>query len=192
MKIYPHTFSGRRASQSEYELKSLIEFLKNNSVKRYLEIGARDGDTFHEIVSSINPDYALAVDLVGGLWGKITTEKKLINAIHDLKKKSYNVELLLGDSQSEEVIQYISNIEKFDAVFIDADHTLEGVTKDWNNYKQVADIVIFHDIIGSGQKENVFGNIVEVPILWENLKKEYDHIEFIDEDSKMGIGVIFI
>lgn len=188
---YPHTFSGRRASQSKYELTCLINLLKEKNIKRYLEIGAREGDTFHEIVAHIKPDYALAVDLPGGLWGKASTKENLVKSVSDLKSKGFNTEYLFGDSGSEEVVSHIQNMQKFDALFIDGDHTLEGVTRDWENYRTMADMIIFHDIVGYNEKEKVKNNKVEVPILWEILKTNYNHVEFIDQDSNMGIGVIF-
>lgn len=191
MNPYPYTFSGRRASQSQYELSSLIDLLRKYNVKRYLEIGAREGDTFHEIVTLVKTDYALAVDLPGGLWGKSSTKNNLSIAISDLKSRKYNVEAILGDSSSQEIVSRIQKMEKFDAIFIDGDHTLEGVTRDWENYKDMANIIIFHDIVGHNEAEKVSNMKVEVPILWERLKKEYQHLEIVEDGSNMGIGVIF-
>lgn len=189
-KVYPHTFSGRKASQSEYELSCLINFLKEKNIKRYLEIGAREGDTFHEIVTHIKPDYALAVDLPGGLWGKNSTKDSLIKSVIDLRNKGYNTEYLLGDSSDTNVVSHIKDIGKFDAIFIDGDHTLKGVTRDWENYRDMGDIIIFHDIVGYDQIEKANNNKVEVPILWNEIKQGRSFLEFIDDESKMGIGVI--
>lgn len=190
MKHYPKTFSGRRASQSEYELSSFINLLKDRGVKTYCEIGAREGDTFHEVVKSLDTEYALAVDLPGGLWGKITTQHALKDAIKDLNDNGSHSDVIFGDSQAHEIIEKIHAKGPFDAILIDGDHTIEGVTKDWENYKDLSNIIAFHDIVGTGQAERVSGNKVEVPILWGQLKKEYEHIEFIDKESTMGIGVI--
>lgn len=189
---YPYTFSGRRASQSKYELEKLIEFLREKSVKRYLEIGARDGDTFYEIVKALGKDaQCVAIDLPGGLWGKALTSRNLDRAVKNLKEQGYDAHYALGDSTSSEIIDYVRSFGHFDAIFIDGDHTLDGVTNDWFNYGSMGDITIFHDIVGTGQSEKVSNRSVDVPILWEELKEYHEHLEIVDKDSKMGIGIIF-
>lgn len=190
MKKYNDTFSGRKPSQNEYELKSFINYLKDNGVKRYLEIGARHGDTFHEVMLNLEKEsYGLAVDLPGGLWGTAKSKDALSDAVEDLNKNGYKCQFLYANSQSIETAYIVSKMEKFDAILIDGDHTLKGVTQDWVNYKDCAPIIAFHDIVGTGQYEKVKGNKVEVPILWEELKSKYKTIEFIDNGSKMGRGI---
>lgn len=188
-----NTFSKRRASQNEHELSSFAKFLKDNNVKRYLEIGARHGDTFHYIMSFLGKDTCgVAVDLPGGLWGRSDTGKSLIAAVKDLKSKDLDVSYLFGDSTEKQTIEHITELGPFDAIFIDGDHTLEGVTKDWNNYKDLAPLIAFHDIVGIGESESVNKNLVEVPVLWEELKKTHQYTEWIGENSKMGIGVVIL
>lgn len=173
------------------ELDGLIALLKKHKVKRYLEIGSREGDTFHAVLSALPDDaYGLAVDLPGGLWGKLTTKNWLAKAIADIQKHKPEVTYILGDSQSPDVIKRIHKLGPFDAILIDGDHTLAGVSRDWHNYKDLAPIIAFHDIVGTGQREKVSGRLVEVPILWEEIKHDYEHVEFIAEGSAMGIGVI--
>lgn len=187
------TFSGRKPSQDYFELTSLIKFLKESEVKTYLEIGSRHGDTFHEIISSLPKEdtFGVAVDLPGGLWGTSKSVNTLVKVIQDLTNKGYNVDYKLGSSTSIKIVSYALNAAKWDAIFIDGDHTLKGVTADWEIYSKMSNIVIFHDIVGAGQYEKVYNNKVEVPILWESLKKEYKTLEFIGENSNMGIGVVF-
>lgn len=184
------TFSTRRASQNAFELTSFVKYLNENGVKRYLEIGARHGDTFHHVMNALpKGSYGLAVDLPGGLWGTSKSANQLQIAMFDLKNKGYDAHMLLGNSTEKDVIEQIREHGPFDAVFIDGDHTLSGVTKDWEAYRDMAPIVAFHDIVGTGQKEKVSDNPVEVPLLWETIKKDYECIEFIDHHSNMGIGV---
>ena len=186
------TFSGRKPSQNEFELSCFVALLREHSVTNYLEIGAREADTFHYIVSSLPVgSRAVAVDLPGGMWGKITTGSKLKAAVADLVSKGYRASYILGDSTDPKMIASIREMQPFDAILIDGDHRYEGVKADWMNYGTSAPLVAFHDIVGHDQAEKVHGNKVEVPRLWAELKAEHEYVEFVDEGSAMGIGVLF-
>lgn len=185
------TFSGRKPSQNEYELRSFIGLLQERGVRRYLEIGARHGDTFHEVMVSLpKGSTGVAVDLPGGLWGTDKSRSHLKRATADLKRRGYATSCLFGDSQTDATKRLIVGRGPYDAILIDGDHTLQGVTRDWLQYKDMAPIIAFHDIVGTGQAEKVNGNPVEVPILWERLRQQHVTVEFVDTDSLMGIGVV--
>lgn len=185
------TFSGRRPSQNEAEIRGFINLLCERGVRRYLEIGARHGDTFHHVVTHLpEGSNGVAVDLPGGLWGTEKSRDQLKRAVRDLQCLGYKASYLFGDSQAEATRKLIVGRGPFDAILIDGDHTLAGVTRDWNLYGKLAPIVAFHDIVGTGQAEKVNGNPVEVPILWDSLKREHETLEFVAEGSAMGIGVV--
>lgn len=185
------TFSGRRASQNEQELQGFISLLRERGVSRYLEIGARHGDTFHEVMLALPPgSTGVAVDLPGGLWGTWKSREQLQRAVADLNQRGYRCSTLFGDSQTDATKRLITGRGPFDAILIDGDHTLVGVSKDWAHYGQMAPVVAFHDIVGTGQREKVHGREVEVPILWQQLKEQHQVAEFIADGSAMGIGVV--
>jgi hypothetical protein len=185
------TFSGRIPSQNEHELRSFIRLLQSRNVTSYLEIGAREGDTFHEIMTNLPPgSRGVAIDLPGGLWGKSSTAMKLKRAIQDLKKRGYVASYWLGDSTADSTRTIVRMRGPYGAVLIDGDHTYEGVSYDFKSYGDAAPIVAFHDIVGTGQAEKKHGMPVEVPRLWEEIKVGRNFVEYIDEGSKMGIGVL--
>lgn len=186
------TRSGRAPSQNEYELRSFVDFLVDHGVTRYLEIGARHGDTFFEVMTSLPVgSYGLALDLPGALWGTIKSKASLRDAVDDLRRRGYAAELMFGNSHKVATQEAVAERGPFDAILIDGDHTLAGVMRDWELYRSLAPIVAFHDIVGAGQSEKVSGRPVEVPILWGRIKDEHEHIEFIDTESKMGVGVVW-
>lgn len=161
-------------------------------VRRYCEIGARHGDTFHEVMLSLPlGSVGVAVDLPGGLWGRSSSRPSLEAAVADLRGRGYRASVLFGDSQSMATQRMLRSRGPFDAILIDGDHTLEGVTRDWELYGDMAEIVAFHDIVGSGQAEKVSGREVEVPVLWEQLREEHRNLEIVDDGSQMGIGVLW-
>lgn len=185
------TFSGITASQNEFELSSFIAFLVKNKVTRYLEIGSRHGDTFHEVMRHLpEGSFGCAVDLPGGLWGKKGTEGSLSEACIDLSEKGYAITMILGDSGDQEIVKTVRHFGPFDAILIDGDHTYEGVKRDWDNYGDLGKYVAFHDIVGEGQFERVSRQKVQVPKLWAEIKSTNEFtVEYIDHDSKMGIGI---
>lgn len=185
------TRSGRGASQRADELIPFINLLKERGVRSYLEIGARHGDTFFEIMMSLpKGSQGVAVDMPGGPWGRQGTNYYLDAACRDLEERGYEISVIYGDSGSPWIFEKVSRRRPFDAVFIDGDHTLPGVTRDWEMYGPLAPIVGFHDIDGRGQRQRTTGEPVEVPILWDELKEAYETVEFIGSQRGMGIGVV--
>lgn len=190
MQHWVPTRSGRRASQHPFEIFSFINLLQERGVKRYLEIGSRHGDTFYLVTASLpEGSRAVAVDLPGGPWGVSSSMVALQRAGCLLEEQGYKTSVLFGSSHTEEMRASVARMGPYDAVLIDGDHTLEGVTKDWELYGNMAPIVAFHDIVGTGQFSRE--NEVQVPILWERLKKDRLYREFVGYESKMGIGVVF-
>lgn len=185
------TFSGRRASQNEIELRSFITYLNDHAVKSYLEIGARHADTFHEIMINLpKGSTGVAVDLPGGMWGKKSSVNSLIAAAKDLRRRGYKIHVILGDSTDPEIMDKVDALAPYDAILIDGDHRYDGAKQDWVNYGPLSNIVAFHDIVGEGQVEKVHNNPVEVPRLWSEIKQLYPGCtEFVDDGSTMGIGV---
>lgn len=182
------TFSGRLASQQVGELSAFVDLMKSRNVRSYIEIGARHGDTFHHVMSSLPVgSLGVCVDLPNGPWGG-NSKDSLLSACDDLIGKGYQIHCYLGDS-SVVAGQALSH-GPFDAALIDADHRYEGVKRDWLTYGPHCDMVAFHDIDGEGL--DCGGMAVEVPILWQEIKQCYNHKEFIDcqDGRRMGIGVI--
>lgn len=184
------TRSGRKASQHPGELNSLIGLFLDRGVTSYLEIGARHGDTFFEVMRSLpEGSRGVAVDLPEGPWGASGSRESLQEAVSELQNLGMGTLGVLGDSRSEAVLQRVRELGPYDAVLIDGDHRYEAVSSDFRHYQ--APITAFHDIAGHGL--TLGDKEMGVPRFWNEIKDEYEHLEIIDpsDERPMGIGVLF-
>lgn len=167
--------------QQPRELARFIDVLKERGVTKYLEIGAKHGDTFREIVSALGA-FGVAVDLPNGPWGG-NSRANLITVCRSLGSVA-----IFGDSTDPAIIREVNTFGPFDAVLIDADHRYEYVKQDYENYR--CPITAFHDIDGEGI--SLRGMPIGVPRLWKEVRGD-DYEEIIDpsDDRPMGIGVIY-
>lgn len=186
-------FSGRNPSQMPGELLPFIDFMHARGCRRYLEIGARHGDTFHQIMSTFDAGArGIAVDLAGGLWGTADSKDALLKASDDLIARGLDSHVIFGDSHSRSVIGKCGALGPFDFALIDGDHTYHAVKQDFKDYAPLCAYLAFHDIVGRKQSTRRAGVRfpVEVPRLWAEIKGDYEHWEFVEPGSQMGIGVV--
>lgn len=180
-----------------------------------LEIGTKYGGTLH-LWCSLNPTPGLNISIDmsdGGIHGGIGDE------LMDLRDERFmerfdNVHFIRGDSHSnstvEELLPYINRmmfgdldkfasgeialndltLAKLDFLFIDGDHSYEGIKQDFLMYSpfcKPGSIIAFHDINDSERhrERNVY-----VSKFWNEIKDDYEHYEFNANEDWAGIGVI--
>jgi predicted O-methyltransferase YrrM len=101
--------------------------------------------------------------------------------------------LLRKDSHQPETLSGIHEIlqgHKLDFLFIDGDHSYEGVRKDFEMYSPLvrgSGLVAFHDITPCPPPKEVFK-------FWNEVKGSYVHKEFIHHTGKgsKGIGALWV
>ena len=180
-------------AQDVKEFQQFLDLIRTEKVRSYLEIGARHGGSFNAVMRSLPPvSTGVAVDLPGVAWGRDDSESVLRRVVSDLCRDGYGAELLLGSSRDSAIIDAVAQHAPFDAVFIDGDHSYEGVREDWINYGNLARIVALHDIAGDNVVTKRTPIRVEVPRLWHEIRSEAIGAvhEFVTDARHWGIGVI--
>lgn len=172
--------------QSPWQLANLMSWLwyhvkvQGNQVGSYLEIGVFNGGTFclmTTLLKQLNP----GIRLLG------------IDNYDDPRGGGVHPDVL------PHVGQYFMNVdsmdlhvEAFDMVFIDGDHSYDGVMGDWIKHGRKAKICVFHDVAGP-----VCPDVVR---FWNELKGSLLHgygygvIEFDRTQGggkNLGIGVVY-
>ena len=177
--------------QNHAEILGATQFIRSLEITNFMEIGTDQGGTF-AIWSKLAKEGGLSVslDLPHGEFGRDSYDvNSRDNYLMSLGK---NVHMVHGDSHSAEAKKRIAEIigsVKLDFLFIDGDHTYEGVKDDFDHYKQYVKPggwIGFHDI-----KDTDFhrGANCRVDILWNELDGE--KIEYLDDSSHYG-GIGFI
>ncbi len=180
--------------QSAKELAELIELFKQENVRSYLEIGSRFGGSLWHITNSLpKGSTVVSIDLPHrNKRGEYDARTFLENCVKKLKTdKGYNVHLFLGDSTNADIVSKVKNLGPFDACFIDANHTLPYVTKDWENYGPMCRIVCFHDISWYRASLPPHTMPIDVPGFWKGLKDGFQHREIKYEPQDNGIGILW-
>ncbi len=193
--IFKKYFGVFSAMQIKEEFSELMKIVENLRPKNVLEIGTANGGALF-CFSRLSSDDGniVSVDLPEGKFGGGYEEWR-IPFFESFKKNSQKLHFLRDDSHKdstlESVIKYFNN-QKIDFLFIDGDHTYEGVKKDFEMYGPLVKeggVIAFHDI-AEGSEEYVGG----VPKFWKEVKEGRKFREFVDDWSQggYGIGILFI
>lgn len=183
-----------KSSQVESEIVGLLSELEKNPPKIILEIGTATAGTLFMFTRVASDDaLIISIDLPLGRYGA-GYFKYRIPLLKSFAGENQKIELLRCDSHATETIEKLKKIlngRGIDFLFIDGDHSYDGVKSDFLNYKDfVKDggIIAFHDIV-ENFKDASFGT----QLFWKEIKNNYNYQEFIRENPEKngcGIGLI--
>jgi cephalosporin hydroxylase len=179
-KFVRENAGGLRIWQYPNQFSKYLILLSGLGITSYLEIGCRWGGTFILTCEYLKKfgtiSKSLAVDPIDSpvaAYCNANPESRFMQAY----------------STSREFIKYLTN-EFYDVIFIDGDHSYDGVALDYHTCKGHGRIFVFHDIVNDA--------CPGVKRFWNELKAEeaaeYTFHEFTDQYSDvdgsfLGIGV---
>ena len=144
----------------------IIKELMGNKCKTVLDIGTLWGGSTITMMQSEYPSLFISIDLFSGYYNQYAGKrdgfggvdplnglKKTIEVVDENIKKTnihkHEYKLIKGNTSHKKVIDKVKSLtNNIDLLFIDGDHTKEGVLKDWNNYSGMVSkggLVVFDD-----------------------------------------------
>lgn len=187
--------------QNEFEFRIFLAELKRLEIKSFLEIGVLQGGVLARVRREF--PYANLVGIDPFPQIALTPEDEHLTASHQAwggfapviwdKEWGTFPHLVIGESQSDinRGKAYAFNGNKnFDAIFVDGDHTYEGVNRDWEMYSTMANkLIAFHDIHPTWDER------IRVDLLWSKLIVDpnlntgtlYGH-----GGDPTGIGIVYL
>ena len=181
-----------KLAQNDKEFRALLGYLRPLQPANLVEVGTRAGGSLFMLSRVLQPNATIiSVDLPGLSWGSAGSGAKKKKIAQRLRREGFTVHLVERNSNLPETAAEVSRLLRrapIELLFLDADHTFDGVLADYLNYRPLVKSnapIVFHDIIESPRTPEV-----QVHYLWRALKAFLPHIEMIGNGpAAYGIGV---
>jgi predicted O-methyltransferase YrrM len=182
-----------RPLQNRSEILRLLALLRGTGPECIVEIGTASGGTLFLLTRAAAPGATLiSIDLPGGSFGGGYKEWRA-PLYRSFARRGQALHLIRGDSHAPDTVRHLGTIlagREIDFLFIDGDHTYEGVRRDFELYRgfmRDGGLIGFHDIV-----EHTSESGCDVHRFWRELRDGYESMEFVENWTQQfgGIGVI--
>ena len=138
-----------------------------------LEIGSRRGGSLRAMAEVCVPGAIIRSIDIADVGIRATVE--------ELRSSGLDADCLICDSHDHAAVEWARTWAPYDFVFIDGDHSAEGVWDDWQDYGPMGRCIGFHDI-----RHQMHG----VAQLWNQLRRNLQTDEYVAFGSYLGIGIV--
>ena len=169
-----------KASIEKDDLKILLPLVAQIEPKNILEIGTWKGYSARTWLDAFEPKKFYTLDNDPNVLLDEWTGKKSCDSFYSTR-----------DSHDLKTLTYVKDFffpELIDFLFIDGDHSYQGVMKDFEMYAPLVrkgGVITFHDAIYHADKTE------EVDIFWNEVKTKYPFVEIKVGENSTGIGLIW-
>jgi predicted O-methyltransferase YrrM len=184
-----------RPTQIFDEILALTRIIFDMRPRTILEIGTGGGGTlFLWCQAGAQNATIVSLDLPGNPKGSSSPDWK-IPLYRSLAGQRQELHLVRADSHNQETLAHVRQIlrgRQVDFLFIDGDHSLNGVKKDFEMYGSLArkgGVIALHDIV-----EHPLETRCEVSEFWKSIKGSMATSEIVKDrhQNGCGIGLVFV
>jgi predicted O-methyltransferase YrrM len=178
-----------RPAQARSEITELLDLaIRRGQLGAVLEIGTESGGTLFLLARAAEPDAIIATIDIG------RPERAVL--YRAFARDQQRVEMIHADSHDPSTPDRVRRLfgdQPLDLLFIDGDHSYEGVRRDFELYSPLVGkggMVALHDIVPGPPVL-----VGEVPRFWRELQSTYATSQELVEDWQqggLGIGVILL
>ena len=179
--------------QVREEFREFVEAAADIDPETVCEIGTARGGSYYVWTRYLAATNYLSIDLPDGRFGGGHSRRRVAFLGEVCRQPGVEQAFLRGNSHSEEIAHRVEERldgRDIDFLFIDGDHTYEGVKDDFERYSPfVADggLIALHDIVNIEYDPDC-----EVDRFWHELREEYETTAIIadPQQDRGGVGLV--
>jgi len=185
------------AFQVDSEFQRLADWAAAERPATVVEIGTASGATLL-LWSRVAQRRVISIDLPGGIHGGgYSAPKMRLFREFVFDRPGVRMDLLHADSQNAATrsrVEQMLGTDRVDLLFIDGDHRLAGVTRDfelWKDLVRPGGRIVFHDVVPHHTQPSC-----QVDVLWSDIKTRYpgQTTEIVESPVQgwAGIGILTV